>query len=286
MTRFEGVPAARSAARWGGGSRVAATAALLFTLAMPAFAQRGPAPAETGLAEEVLAMACAPRMVFDTPDQSLRLTGGQDSFRRRSWAPGDLVTINAGRANGVEPGQQFFVRRLQIEDAQRPTRSTPALMSTAGWIKVYAVDDELSLATVVHACDTMDVDDFLEPFTMPVVPTMSTENVKPQRDNYALILVGVDSRRAFGKGDFFVINRGTDHGVAPGDRFAIYRDIKRDENFLYSLGEAVAMEVTAETATLKATVTRDAFMVGDYAAIRKALTPNSQGPTPNQPPSR
>jgi hypothetical protein len=224
-------------------------------------------------------------MVFDTPDQSLRLTGGQDSFRRRSWAPGDLVTINAGRANGIEPGQQFFVRRLQIEDAQRPTRATPALMSTAGWIKVYAVDDELSLATVVHACDTMDVDDFLEPFTMPVVPTMSTENVKPQRDNYASILVGVDSRQAFGKGDYFVINRGTDHGVAPGDRFVIYRDIKRDENFLYSLGEAVAMEVTAETATLKATVSRDAFMVGDYAAIRKALTPNSQGSTPNQPPS-
>ena len=50
MTRFEGVPDARCATRWGGALRVAATAALLFSLAMPAFAQRGPAPAETGLA--------------------------------------------------------------------------------------------------------------------------------------------------------------------------------------------------------------------------------------------
>jgi hypothetical protein len=261
-------------------TRVAVTAALLSTLAMPAFAQRGPAPAMTGLPEDVLALVCAPRPAFDVPDQALRLTGGQDGFRRRTYAPGDLVTINAGRVNGIEPGQQYFVRRLQTEANQRPSSATPGSIRTAGWIKVYAVDEELSLATIVHACDTMDVGDYLEPFELPVVPRPSSENVKPQRDNYGVILFGADFRRSFGKGDFFVVNRGTDHGVAPGDRFVIYRDIKQAENFLYNLGEAVAVEVKADTSTLQATVSRDAFKAGDYVALRKLPTPTPQLPAP------
>ena len=259
-------------------TRVAATAALLIAVSTPAMAQRGPAPAMTGLPEDVLALACAPRPAFDIPDQSLRLTGGQDGFRRRSWSHGDLVTINAGSANGIEPGQQYYVRRLQIDENRRPTRETPGIIRTVGWIKVYAVDDrdELSIATVVHACDTMDVDDFLEPFTMPVVPKTSTEKIKPQRDNYGLILFGNDFRRSFGKGDFFVVSMGSDHGVEPGDRFVIYRDIDRPENFLYDLGEAVAVDVKTDTSTLQAIVSRDAFKSGDYVALRKPLDPNAR----------
>ena len=251
-------------------TRVAATAALLTAvMTMPATAQRGPAPAATHLPADVLAMACAPRVTFDVPDQSLRVTGGQDSFRRRIFAPGDLITINAGTINGIEPGQEYYIRRLETEANQRPTRETPGSIRTAGWLKIYAVDPEMSLATVVHACDTIDNGDYLEPFVMPEVPKASTERIKPQRDNYGRILFGTDFRRSFGKGDFFIVDRGSDHGVAPGDRFVIYRDKKQSENFLYDLGEAVAMEVHADTSTLQATVSRDAFQAGDYVAIRK-----------------
>ncbi|MGH9345998.1 MAG: hypothetical protein ACRD26_01915 [Vicinamibacterales bacterium] len=250
-------------------TRVAVTAALLTALTAPAAAQRGPAPRMTGLPADVLAMACAPRLTYDVPDQSLRLTGGQDSFKRRSFGPGDLVTINGGTDNGIEPGQEYFVRRLQTEANQRPSRVTPGSIRTAGWIRVYAVDDELSLATIVHTCDSMDIDDYLEPFVMPVVPKVSTEMIKPQRDNYGRILFGTDFRRSFGTGDFFLVDRGSDHGVAPGDRFVIYRDKKQAENFLYDLGEAVAVEVQPDRSTLRALVSRDAFMAGDYVALRK-----------------
>ena len=251
-------------------TRVLATAALLTAVTGPAFAQRGPAPAgKLGVAPDVLAAVCAPRPAFDVPDQSLRVTGGQDGFTRRSFAPGDLVTINGGTQNGIEVGQEYFIRRMQVEASQRPSRTNPASVRTAGWIKVYAVDDEMSLATIVHACDTIDVNDYLEPFVMPVMPKVSTEKIKPQRDNYGHVMFGVDYRRAFGKGDFFIIDHGSDHGVAPGDRFVVYRDRKQAENFLYDLGEAVAIEVTPETSTLQVTVSRDYFRAGDLVAIRK-----------------
>jgi hypothetical protein len=264
-------------------TRVLWTAALLLALITSAAAQRGPAPSMTGLSEEVLALACAPRPAFDIPDQSLRVTGGQDAVRRRSYAPGDLVTINAGTANGIEPGQEYYVRRLEVKENRRPSRATPGAIRTAGWIKVYAVDDNLSLATVVHACDAIDANDYLEPFTLPVVPNVSTEKIKPQRDNYGVILFGNDFRRSFGKGDFFVIDRGSDHGVAPGDRFVVYRDQKVAENFLFDLGEAVAVEVKADTSTLRATLSRDAFQAGDYVAIRKPMDSNAQRAVPDKP---
>jgi len=262
--------------------RVAATAALLIVLAISVSAQRAPAPIQTGLSEEVLAQACAPRSTYEVPDMSLRITGGQDTFRRRSYSPGDFVTINGGRENGVEPGQEYYVRRLQVEAAQRPSRETPANIRTVGWIKVYAIDDQLSLATVTHACDTIDVNDFLEPFVLPVVPKVSTEKIKPQRDNYGLILFGTDYRRSFGRGDYFVINRGTNYGIEPGDRFVIYRDKDQIDNFLYDLGEAVAVDVKADTSTLKATVSRDAFRAGDYVAIRKPMSATPQPPPPEK----
>jgi hypothetical protein len=251
-------------------TRVAATAALLTALTGHAMAQRGPTPpGKTGIAPDVLAAVCAPRPTFELPDQSLRITGGQDSFVRRTFAPGDLVTLNAGTDNGIEVGQEYFVRRLQTEANRRPSRENPASVRTAGWIKVYAVDQEMSLATIVHACDTIDSDDYLEPFEMPVVPKASTENIKPQRDNYGHVMFGADYRRAFGKGDFFIVDRGSDHGVAPGDRFVVYRNKHQAENFLYDLGEAVAIEVKPETSTLQVTVSRDYFAAGDLVAIRK-----------------
>ena len=238
--------------------------------AAPVAAQRTSLPPSTHLAPEVLALACAPGMTFEQPPTPLRITGGQDSFTRQTYAPGDLLTINAGTDNGIEVGQEYYVRRIQPAERRPVTRANPATIRTTGWIRVYAVDKQMSLATVVHACDTINVTDFLEPFVVPQVPTPAdTARVKPQRGNYGKIVLGTDRRRSFGKGDFFIADRGSDHGVTVGARFAIYRDKRQAENFLYELGEAVAVDVRPETSTLQVTLSRDAFQAGDYVAIRK-----------------
>jgi hypothetical protein len=46
---------------------LAATAALLTALTVPAAAQRGPAPAKTNLPADVLSVACAPGIAFELP---------------------------------------------------------------------------------------------------------------------------------------------------------------------------------------------------------------------------
>src|SRR5687768_9974087 len=235
----------------------------------PAFAQRAPAPGTTGLPADVLSLACAPALTFEAPAVPLRITGGQDSTFRRIYFPGDLVTINAGTRNGIEVGQQFFVRRPLSTRREAVTRETPATIRTAGWITVYAVDDRMSLATVTHACDTVQVDDYLEPFVLPVVAEPLAERPKAQRENYGRVVMGQDNRRSFANTDYLTVDRGTDHGVTLGTHFVLYRDKLVAENFLFEIGEAVVVDLKPDSSTLRVTKALDAIAAGDYAAMRR-----------------
>ena len=68
----------------------------LLAATSPARAQRGPAATSPNLSPEILSLACSPGAALEPPPMPLRITGGQDSFVRRIYGPGDLVTINAG----------------------------------------------------------------------------------------------------------------------------------------------------------------------------------------------
>jgi hypothetical protein len=232
-------------------------------------AQRVPAATPTGLSADILALACAPTLTTREPDMPLRVAGGQDSFTRRNYAPGDLVTINAGSTNGITVGQEFFVRRLLSNRAAAKSLDEPLVIRTAGWLRVYAVDDTMSLATITYACDSVEVGDYLDTFKLPEPVIPNPEKPRAERGNYARVLLGSDRRSSFGRGDFFTINRGSTEGLKVGAQFVVYRDKHESSNFLFELGEAVAVSVGPQLSTLQVTVSRDAFNEGDYVAERK-----------------
>ena len=232
-------------------------------------AQRAPSPEPTGLSAEVLSLACAPDLTYDLPTAPLRVTGSQDSAVRGSFTQGDLVVINAGTDDGIDVGQEFFTRRAVPIMRGNVSRDNPATIRTSGWIRVYAVDDELSLATVTFGCGAIELNDYLEPFVLPDIPEVSIARPVAQRDNYGLVIGGSDNRTIFGRGDYFVVDRGSNHGIRAGAQFVVYRDKREADTFLVELGEAVAVEVGPAVSTLQVTVSRDAFVSGDYVALRK-----------------
>ena len=241
--------------------------------ATPLFAQRAPLSSPTNLPPETLSLACAPTLTYEPPTANTRVTGGQDSYVRRIHGPGDLVVLNKGTDDGLKIGEEFYVRRVSAPGQGKISRENPATVRTAGWIKVYAVDPKMSLATVTYACDTIEIDDYLEPFVLPQTPAASETRNKPEKNNYAHVMSGADRRRSFGKGDYFVLDRGTDQGIKPGSQFVVYRNkVDRDgqqpDVFLYELGEAVAVDVKKDRATLQVTLSRDAFTEGDLVAMR------------------
>jgi|RhiMethySRZTD1v2_1073278.scaffolds.fasta_scaffold00253_37 hypothetical protein len=244
------------------------TGAAVLVSAVPAIAQRGPAQAAVKLSPDTIALACAPTIAYGVPDVPLRIAGGQEAALRLTHAPGDLVTINAGTRGGLAVGQEFYTRRL-LTGGLGASRGNPVTIRTTGWIRVWAVDDEMSLATITHACETVDVDDYLEPFVLPSLPAASTATGTPERGNYGHVMTGQDRRTTFGNGDYLVVDRGSDHGVTAGARFVVYHDQRADGNFLFQVGEAVAVDVKTETSTLKVVSAVDAIYEGDYVGMRK-----------------
>lgn len=243
--------------------------ACVLAAALPAYAQRGPAPAPSGLPAEVLSLACAPTLAYRVPDVKLRISGGQDSAFRISHAPGDLVTINAGSRDGMTVGQEFYTRRALAGSYERVSEANPATIRTTGWVRVWAVEDDMSLATIAHACETVDVDDYLEPFAPPSIPPVSGATGKPEKGNYANVLSGQDRRTAFGQNDYLLIDRGSSQGVTLGARFVLYRDQRAPGNFLFEIGEGVVVDLKTDTSTLQVVRALDAIAAGDYAGMRK-----------------
>lgn len=246
---------------------------LSVALAAPAvvLAQRPPEIATTHVDAAVLAQVCAPVVAspVTVTATALTITGGQDTQVRESYTQGDFVTLNAGRNQGIQIGQEFFVRRLQRTRGTPTGPQPPRNIRTTGWIKVYAVDDDMSLATISHACDSIEIDDYLEAFAVRTVPAATAQRGTPERDTYARVMPGADRRRVFGKGDYVLVNRGSSEGVTPGTRFVFYRDKRQPGSFLYEIGEATAVDVKADTATLHVTLSRDAINEGDYVAQRQ-----------------
>lgn len=242
---------------------------LVLTLATTAaaFAQTEP---DTLNPLQSTVMCGPPASAVNPPVDVLRVRGSQDTSARGMYSQRDQLVIGGGTNAGIQLGQQFFVRRgIRWGMA---TGAQPHGVSTVAWIRVVAVNDTTAIASVLHACDAVLLNDYLEPFVMPVVPAgVDRDDSTGELDftSLARIVIGTENRRNGATGDLMLMDRGTDHGVAPGARFAVYRDLKRPGMPLAAIGEAVVMATSQATSVVRLTRIRDAVQVGDYLVPRK-----------------
>ena len=101
----------------------------LLAATSPARAQRGPSATSPNLSPEILSLACSPTAALEPPPMPLRITGGQDSFARRIYGPGIWSRSTPGAKNGIEVGQEYYVRRLQVANREPISRATPATIA-------------------------------------------------------------------------------------------------------------------------------------------------------------
>lgn len=262
----------------------------LCLVAVPALAQTPPAPsADTQLvpppAWAFNDVACAPALAPEKQGKNdvppLRIVGVQDPAIRELLGPGDTLVINAGSNAGLQTGQRFFVRRVipaVSEFGERP-RST---IHTAGWIQILGVDTIVSTATVVHACDGMLFDDYLEPFVAPTIAARPLPGSMPVYENMGHIVTGADGLNTAGAGNLITIDRGSNSGVVLGQRYVVFRD-KRKEHLdltgkskpfaemapnapLVEIGEVLVVGVRPEDSTVQVVVSKDAISKGDLIA--------------------
>jgi hypothetical protein len=218
-----------------------------------------------------IAAACAPPPTLaGTPDGVPRIVGSQDTVARRLFGPRDLLVIDAGTKAGLDVGRQYFVRRPSRFGMGRYGRVRGA--TTVGWVRIVAVNESTAIAFVDQACGGIMAGDYLQTFVAPVLPANADRDERVgDADFHALarVLTANEGRLSAGIGDFIMIDRGSEQGLAPGTRFSVYRDIGVSGLPLASVGEGIVISTGDAVSVTRITSARDAVISGDYVAIRK-----------------
>jgi hypothetical protein len=245
---------------------IAAAAAALTPL--PARAQV--AAAEPVVRDAAAELACGARAATTAPAATIRLGPGRDPGQRL-FGPGDPLIVHAGAAQGLRPGQEYFVRRVIPDRFTHPASDGVPTLSihTAGWVKIVEVHGDSAIATVTRACDAMQEGDYLEPFEMPPLPDSTTFSGEPDYAHPGHLILGDDRRQMGSSGSLMVLDRGSDHGIHAGQHVTVFRRPERGTGPSVRIGEATAMVVHPETTILRIDKTMDAVVVGDLVAIHR-----------------
>jgi len=259
--------------------RILATALNTF-LAAAVHAQPAPSPGRA-LSPEQIANACAPPpMTVAIAPHPFHVIGAQDTVPRAVFAEHDLLIIDAGTAGGMQLGQQYYLRR-PVSAASYPGPQIQRAVITAGWIRLVAANETTAIAAIEHECGAIHAGDYLEPFETPAAPSGTGAEALGDPDFGALsrVVFGDDERTIASPGDVMMIDHGSQQGVLPGARLAIYRDVRTTlKDYwavstaplpLASIGEAVVVSASATMAVVRVVRARDAVRAGDYAVPRK-----------------
>ncbi len=243
---------------------------LASTIAVPAAAQ------ESAVSRVDAAAVCAPPAVNTRAAHELRVIGAQDTTPRTVLGPRDLIMISGGSQAGVQLGAEFFVRRTPPPGGLWGNADEGGV-ETDGVIQVVAVNDTTSMARVERSCGAMFAGDFLEPFVAPSLPAVSDEPIEPDFSSLAHVLGASGGKTMAGLNEVALIDSGTENGVQPGARFAIYRDLTSADPLLAApagtpltpIGEVIVISAGADRSVVRVTRARDAIFSGDYAAPQK-----------------
>ena len=244
------------------------TFAAVAMAAVPVYAQ---SPDVTGPKTLTVPMVmCTDLPVTTKPIPRLTIAGPHATDGRTAMSSG-LVVIGRTPDDGLAVGQKYIAQRLR-KDARSFPRPGEGYgdLRVSGWLTIYAVDEFNALASIDLVCDSVEVGDFLEPYAETPLPDRASPPVYPDFDDRANVLFGSDNRTLFGDGDVFSIDRGSLHGVAPGQRFAIYRDFRKGRTPpLVYLGDVVAMTVDEQTTKVVVVRAVDGIMPGDVVVPRR-----------------
>jgi hypothetical protein len=249
-----------------GGSMWGWAAVLVLGTATPAMAQTADVPVQR---DPVLEIACGVAAVLEPPAPAVRILGGQER-KKTLFATGEAVILSGGAEQGLKVGEEYFVRRAVTDRFATPISGSlqPISIHTAGWIRVVDAQAKSAIATVTHACDGMMEGDYLEPFSMPSVPS-GPPSGEPDYGNSGRVILADEQRQMGGVGTLMVIDRGSDHGLTSGQWMTVYRDTHGEGTPILKVGLAQVITPRAATSLIKIHSLNDAVYVGDRIAIHK-----------------
>lgn len=218
---------------------------------------------------DVQQQGCAPSAVLIAPAMPLRVAGSTRDGKYM-FGPNDSMVIGAGTKQGLQPGQEYYVRRV-VHDQFTPMTAASVLTSihTAGWVKIVNATDDLAIATVTHACDGILEGDYLEPYAAPEAPPDVADSGQPDYEHPARLVLADERQQSGGAGMLMLIDRGADQDIRAGQRMTIFRQTMAGRGPATDVGTATVLNVRPQTSLVRIDATHDAVFVGDLVALHR-----------------
>ncbi len=202
-----------------------------------------PAPPVAEVAPPPVAPASALRPVADESDvycsnyidpqyeSPALLISEREEGAKSILGPGDIVFLNQGVEEGIQPGQEFSVIRPGL-DVWHPLDAEQYVglsVQRIGRLQVVAVQDRTATAEILTACEAIEVGFPLVPFEEIPVPisepiAFDPHSVRITGENTGYVVHGRDPKLSYGQGDIINIDMGTNDGIEPGRVFTVYRE--------------------------------------------------------------
>ena len=212
---------------------------LLTALSMAAQAQDAPAaaqgrpPAADAPAARDSELYCAGYIEHAPNYSALEIVGGEQEQEQYVYARGDFVYIRGGARQAVRVGDEFTVIRPRGQFKSKLSKKDGWLgvyTQEVGRLRVTEVKDEVSVAVIVHSCDTVLLGDLLRhapPRTSPPAQADGSFDrfADPAGKATGRIVAARDFREMLSREQVVYVDLGAEDNVRVGDRLTVYRPV-------------------------------------------------------------
>jgi hypothetical protein len=177
---------------------------------------------------------CAGYIEHDPTYTAIQIVGGEEEQEQYIFSPGDNVYIKGGSRLNVRVGDEFAVIRPrgQFESKWSRKGRLGVFTQEVGRLRVLKVLEEVSVAVVVHACDTLLLADLLRP-APPSRRTSPPARTEDEFDRFAdptgkavgRIVAARDFREMIAVEQVVYVDLGTEDNVRLGDKLTVYRPV-------------------------------------------------------------
>ena len=224
---------------------------------------------------EEVALQCAPYVLSDHEDESLKLVGSENGATKVAFAERDILYLNKGTNAGVKAGDVYTLQHVTYTVKHPETgHSIGIKVETTGWVRVILVQENTATVVVEQACADLHLGDYLKPFEKVQVPLV-VEHARPTRltppsgKTVGTVVDMQDDASIAGDRQILTLNLGSSNGIAPGSLFVVFKVMYPSvPTPRIVLGEAVVVAVRERTSTIRILNSNDAILLGDKAELQ------------------
>lgn len=185
-----------------------------------------------------------------------QIVGAEEEDTKTQFGQGDVVYLNAGRRQGVEPGLLYTVVRPR-GDFRSPfahtsgERNLGVYTQELGVLRVFAVQETTATARIVFSCGVIQFGDLLRAFEERRAPASDVGQPLPRYEPLkdkgdGRIVLQREQKEVIGPRDVVYIDLGKNQGVKVGDRFTIFRHYPDDAKIVRINDDEIRLKESAE----------------------------------------